>query len=402
MELRKFIVLCLMFVAPPCFADNFTSVGISKYAVVETTFDYSPVRTKASAGAERFTHLRSGVTLFAEEQNSEFYKIDIGLNQPFWIEKRYVECQGVIPEKRGGLVKSVNFYDDSHDFFVKIKTPIQTSYVTRQKQNTLELQLFDVKIYEKIKVKKHLGNYNEYFDVRWEDANNGLKTVIVTFKSPYRPYGYDVLRENDAIIFKIRKPLKINYKKPLKGVKIALDAGHGGDERGVCAGGYCEKDINLDITQLLGKELRHKGARTILTRTYDKNVGLYDRVTYATKNKADFFISIHQNSLPDPSKYKTRHGAGVYYYNENAKELSQSIVNRLTAVSGLVKDGTGSFKASLAVARPTNPVSVLVECGYLIHPLERMYLTEPKFQKNVAKGISEGIELYLKSMARTK
>jgi len=54
--------------------------------------------------------------------------------------------------------------------------------------------------------------------------------------------------------------------------------------------------------------------------------------------------------------------------------------------------------ASFALTRPTSPVSILVECGYLIKKDEMEKLINKKFQKELAKALTKGVEDYLKTL----
>ncbi|GBF23531.1 N-acetylmuramoyl-L-alanine amidase, partial [Candidatus Gastranaerophilus sp. (ex Termes propinquus)] len=107
-------------------------------------------------------------------------------------------------------------------------------------------------------------------------------------------------------------------------------------------------------------------------------------------------ISIHQNSLPDIKDVNKKHGAGTYYYNDMAHPLAQEIQKELLLATGFRDDGVNF--ASFALTRPTEMVSVLVECGYLIHPYELKKLICKEFQKEIAKSIRLGIENYLREI----
>ena len=56
---------------------------------------------------------------------------------------------------------------------------------------------------------------------------------------------------------------------------VVIDAGHGGHDTGAIAGGQQEKDLVLQITKKLKKELKRKGYRTIsLQELYDLRMGI--------------------------------------------------------------------------------------------------------------------------------
>lgn len=94
--------------------------------------------------------------------------------------------------------------------------------------------------------------------------------------------------------------------EPLSGKTIYVDAGHGGDDSGAVGNGLLEKDVNLDVSNLLNEKLEKEGADTVVTRTGDSFLSLEERVAKASTNGSDLFISIHANSAA-PEAAGTRH-----------------------------------------------------------------------------------------------
>ena len=84
----------------------------------------------------------------------------------------------------------------------------------------------------------------------------------------------------------------------------------------------------------------------------------------------------------------------MYYYNKQAYALASQLQTQLLKQTVFRNDGINF--ASFALTRPTNPVSVLVECGYLIDQNEKEKLTNKKFQKEFAKALTTGVENYLR------
>lgn len=372
--------------------------NVKEPKLIKTTFDYAPIREGSNRNAARFTHLRHGITIYSNEHTSDFYKVDLGLNKPYWIEKIYIKETKTLKNKPSKVSK-IKFYEDKENFIVKINTKTKTPYKIFHTENGntgyLKFQLYNIKVNnEHLKVKFNDGGKFNYFV---KNANNNSEILTINFRNDKPVFGYDVENRHNSLVFKIKKPPKINKQQPLNNIKIALDPGHGGKEPGAVSGGLYEKDINLQITKELNKILNEKGAKTILTRKEDIDTDLYARVDTARKKDTDIFISIHQNSLPNPKNWAKKHGSGVYYYNDNAKILAQSVQKHLVKKTGFKDDGV--FNASFAVVRSTNPVSILVECGYIIHPYERKKLADPAFQKIVAKAIADGVEEYLTKTA---
>ena len=392
------LTILALFLNNEAFAKDFSDDSL-KYKLIKTTFDYAPIREEASRNAVRFTHLKSGVSLYSDKQTSDFYKVDLGLNKPYWIEKIYIKEDGKSAYNKSSKVSKIKFYQNKDNYIVKINTKTKTPYKVYQNENGLKFQLYNINVNNKdLKVKfKDGGKFN--YSVK--KANNGSEILTVNYRNNEPIFGYDVENKKElfggSLVFSIKKPIKVDSKKPLNKVKIALDAGHGGKECGAVSGGVYEKNINLQITNELNEILKDRGAKTVLTRKKDIDTELYSRVDKALDKNVDIFISIHQNSLPNPKNWAKKHGSGVYYYNENAKALAHSIQRNHEKKTGFRDDGV--FNASFAVIRSTDPVSILVECGYIIHPYERKKLTDPKFQKIVAAAIADGVEEYLNNTA---
>ena len=156
-----------------------------------------------------------------------------------------------------------------------------------------------------------------------------------------------------------------------------------------------EKIINLQISKALRKELRRKGAKVYLTRKNDKQISLNDRIAFAKEKNSDILLSIHQNSLANPKDVDKKHGVGTYYYHPQAKPLAQTIQDNLLVATNFRDDKVNY--ASFALTRPTDPISVLIECGYIIKHDEAMKLADKKFQRKIAKAITKGCEDYMRN-----
>ena len=193
---------------------------------------------------------------------------------------------------------------------------------------------------------------------------------------------------------KIRKSPKLNAFRPLRGITIAIDAGHGGKEKGAigCLG-HNEKDIVLEISKHLEHELEHRGAHVVMTRKDDTYLGLRDRIDIANEKDSMFFISIHANALPDTMNPLEHSGTSIYYYYNQAKPFAETIINEIITQTGTKNDKVR--QESFAVVRNTNALSILVEIAYMINPEDNAKLINPEFQKKCAKAITDGIVKYL-------
>ncbi|MCM1188579.1 MAG: N-acetylmuramoyl-L-alanine amidase [bacterium] len=175
---------------------------------------------------------------------------------------------------------------------------------------------------------------------------------------------------------------------------IVLDPGHGGEDEGCSRGDVTEKDINLEIAESLAGKLQEMGFDVILTREdSDTFLSLEDRVKLAEDNKADIYVSIHQNACEQQEA--SVKGIETWYCERNgdSRRLAQLIH----------KGALGKTKAqerelcesdNLYVIRETSMPSCLIETGFLSNAEERENLCDPDYREKLAAGIAEGIQYY--------
>lgn len=101
---------------------------------------------------------------------------------------------------------------------------------------------------------------------------------------------------------------------------IVIDAGHGGNKPGAAGRYSLEKNIALQVALKLGKRFEDEmpGVKILYTRKRDVDVSLYKRAEIANNAKADLFIAIHCNSMPDNravTGYTKKHGKRVARYS---------------------------------------------------------------------------------------
>ena len=174
---------------------------------------------------------------------------------------------------------------------------------------------------------------------------------------------------------------------------VVLDPGHGGSARGASYGGVDEKDLNLSIALQAGALLEEAGLEVILTRTDDRDVGLYDRTAMANGQQADLFVSVHCNaSLTNPE------ARGIYTaaYSEECIgwQLAQLLRQTMMEAAG-AEDMGSEARPNLAVLRTAQMPAALVECGYMSTPGELALLAEADYQARLAQGIADGVLAYL-------
>jgi|GEM_PF-1429024 len=160
---------------------------------------------------------------------------------------------------------------------------------------------------------------------------------------------------------------------------ILLDPGHGGAQAGVVVGDLLEKDLVLRLAFVTAAEFVKEGFDVRLTRTGDYAVPNDERRAQAEAVGAALFVSLHMIQSQDP----TRHGAEIYFSPEvPASVRAAGIFAQAMEADGVVvvqEARTGAFLAS-----PTVP-TVMIEAGFLTHPVEQRFLTEDAYHRRLAR-----------------
>jgi len=219
-----------------------------------------------------------------------------------------------------------------------------------------------------------------------------------------------------------------------------LDPGHGGSNAGAksasrakhakransaAADSLTEKRLTLALAIRVADRLRARGVDARLTRTDDQTLTLRRRVELANRAPADLFVSLHANA----SVSHARRGFETYVLTAqgvdvdaralrgdaaaprpgvdpeialvlddvergaaqwDAAELAARMQRALRARRGAAGDRGVRQDAHHVLLGATMP-AVLVEVGFLDHPLEGKELADPRVQDQLADAIAEAI-----------
>jgi N-acetylmuramoyl-L-alanine amidase len=121
---------------------------------------------------------------------------------------------------------------------------------------------------------------------------------------------------------------------------IVIDAGHGGPKSGAAGSYSLEKNVALKVALKLGKKFEEEmpDVKILYTRKTDIDVEFHKRAALANDNKADIFISIHCNSMPD------RKVITGYTKAKNGKRIAKYGYVKNTSTSGTETFVAGSHR----------------------------------------------------------
>lgn len=220
---------------------------------------------------------------------------------------------------------------------------------------------------------------------------------------------------------------------------LVLDPGHGGKDTGAVGNGGREKDINLKVALRAGKLIQSQfpNVKVLYTRNNDTFIGLQQRATFANRNKANLFISIHTNSAKSTSASGTEtYVLGLWRNEDNLRvamkenesillednyertyqgfdpsssesyimfemmqnahldksiRIAQSIQSKLAQ---LPSPNRGVRQAGFLVIRETAMPSILIELGFISNRQEAEFLLSTQGQERIAKAIVDGFSNY--------
>lgn len=229
----------------------------------------------------------------------------------------------------------------------------------------------------------------------WEQPADDEYRVRVELGEPlwgYHPY-WD---EDGSLVVRIRRAPRIDPGSPLRGVYVAVDAGHppGG---AIGPTRLTEAEANLAIARRLVPMLRERGARVLEIRPDTAAVALGDRAPMAADSGAHLLVSIHNDAFPDGVNPFENNGTHVFYNQAQSEELAREIQAELLGALGL-RDLGISWR-DLAVIRSTWMPSVLTESSFLMIPQQEAALRDPEVQERIARAHLRGIEAFLRGRA---
>jgi N-acetylmuramoyl-L-alanine amidase len=202
-----------------------------------------------------------------------------------------------------------------------------------------------------------------------------------------------------------------------KAFTICLDPGHGGKDSGNRVTFHFEKIYTLALASELKDQLNKCGFNVILTRTKDQFVELPVRPDIANRRGADLFISLHFNAtevgrdeVQGPETYcitpvgassTNARGEGANYGPTPANRVeSRSVVLAYQVQKSLVRNlscpDRGVRRARFAVLRDAEMPAILIESGYMTHPVEGRKIFDSNYRRQLALAIARGIQNYEK------
>jgi N-acetylmuramoyl-L-alanine amidase len=355
----------------------------SQLEVAEVIVDSGIARTGPSTDYSRLTPLPKGTRATITGKEGEWLRLDYG----GWINGKEVKISpSAVPPR--SIIRSVQAKQVNGSTEVTFPLQVPVPMTVQQGDRTLVLTLYNTTAQTDI---IRFDDDPVISRLDWQQVAPGQVQYTFNLKTQQQ-WGYKLEYRGTSLVMSLRHPpvTPPQSGKPLTGIKIVLDAGHGGTETGAQGPtGYPEKDVNLIVTKLLANQLVARGATVYLTREEDKNLSLPERTAIIDRLEPAIAISIHYNSLPDEGDAFNTKGFGAFWYHPQAHGLAVFLHNYV--VKKMNRPSYGVFWDNLALVRPATAPSVLLELGFMSNPFEFEWVVNPQEQQKLAVILADGI-----------
>lgn len=214
------------------------------------------------------------------------------------------------------------------------------------------------------------------------------------------------------ILEPVLRPAKIKNAGPVR--TVVLDAGHGGHDSGATGRRGYEKEAALDVVLRAKRLLEAQGYTVRLTRSRDLFIPLEQRAAYANKFPDAIFVSVHFNksSKGTASGIETfalapRGVPSMDEQNFSYSDLKQhpghardpeNIALATALHSSMLRKmrlfDRGIKRARFVVIRDIRIPGVLLEGGFMNHPVDSKLIASQSFRESFAQAILEGVNRY--------
>jgi N-acetylmuramoyl-L-alanine amidase len=269
----------------------------------------------------------------------------------------------------------------------------------------------------------------------------GVDGVLrVTFDGPPVEPKVTALTDPHRLVLDFRRPQEPGGDRPTGAPLklIVLDAGHGGHDPGATGPtGLTEKELVLDVTRRVARLAEeHLGVKVRLSRDGDHFVTLRDRTTFANRERADLFVSIHANAHREAalagvetfflsSEATDSHARQLAAQENSVVQLEAPVSarpNRADAVRAILWDlaqsefqmessrlaeivqdsmtrslripNRGVKQAGFHVLGGAAMPAVLLEIGFVTNPSEERRLKDSRYRDEIARAILAGLAEY--------
>ncbi|TGE16108.1 N-acetylmuramoyl-L-alanine amidase [Hymenobacter elongatus] len=363
---------------------NMPQLAVTKGALAYLNYGLGEDRL----GGAKLGYLDSLVVLQVTGMMGSQYRVRLAENQHAWVPQEVVRLLPPGGFRPTSLTGSWSVSGDSLYDYVQVPLEVRLPYRSQLLTNPTRLVVDIFGATSNTNWITQRDGLRELGDVHYEQPQPDVFRLVLPLRHA-QSWGYAIEYRGTTLRIRVKRP---PARLRLRGLTIALDAGHGGDNIGATsASGSQEKVLTLAITQRLRQVLEKAGARVLMTRETDVSVENGARVLRMRQLNPDLLLSIHVNS----SGSATVQGTSTYYRYVAFRPLALAIYKevRKTGLKGF--GNVGSFNFNLN--GPTEYPNALIETAFVSNIEDEKRLVSPAFQQQLAERIKDGLEEFLKA-----
>ena len=349
-------------------------------------------------GGAKLGYVQPGARVTVTGQVGRQYRVRLSDSMVGWLPQEFATLMPPETPIPNSLTGSIGISGDAENDYVTIGLSERLPYTSDQLVNptAITVDIFGATSNTNWITQQTSAKGIE--SVSWDQV--GTDHYRLTIALAYdQHWGYDIRYSGTGIQVKVRRPPVIaSPDSVLRGLLIAVDAGHGGDNRGALGStGVQESDITLAIARHLDSVLTSRGASVYMTRTNGVAASMTDRAENIISSNARILVSIHCNSIGYSSDPEKAYGTGTFYRFVGFQPLANIMMEKMSDL-GLRQFGVvGSFNFSLNAL--TQMPNVLLETIFLSNPEEEMKLMDDAFRRSLAVKVAEGLEDFVRDHA---
>jgi N-acetylmuramoyl-L-alanine amidase len=345
-------------------------------------------------GGAKIGYLDSNIVVRIVDSFGTDYKVRLSAYHSAYIAKSSLILIGKEVNRPAGhnphLSGNIKVYGDTASDYVAISLDDRYPYRSFQLLDPSRIAVDVFGITSNTNWIIQLRSAKEVRNTWYEQLDDDVLRVYVQLKHAQH-WGYSLSYDSAGrkLVLRVRRqPAVLDIRK----LRIAIDAGHGGDNAGASGVGsnVLEKDYTLLIAEQLRKTLKAAGVKNVfMTRTTDTSLSMPERIAMLKAYDPHLLISIHLNS----ANSDTVQGTSTYYRYIGFRSLSVAILDRMLTLGLREFGNVGSF--NFALSGPTDYPNALVEVAFLSNPEDEKKILKPAFRKAVAQKILLGITDWL-------
>jgi len=385
------ILSCAFITLSACSQDSTANYWLGKSVGKLPSLEYSLGDDRL--GAAKMGYVDTNIVFKIVDSSANLYQVQLSKAHSAFISKSFIVRDTSIKEKPFYLTNSwkVQGLDSTFDI-ISINLDEKLPYKSWMEVDPSRIMLDIYGVQSNTNWITQLSTAKEIKNVYYNQVEDDVVRVTIDLVHSQH-WGYSIGYSNKNLVIKIKRQPPVLL---LQKLKIAIDAGHGGDNTG--ADGIrtraSEKILTLKYAKEVEKLLKKLKVNVVMTRKSDTTFDIKDRVLFLQKENPDVLISLHLNS----SSNILVNGSSTYYKHIGFRPLTAAVLKRMLELKMNEFGNVGNFNFTLNA--PTDFVNCLLEIGFLSNEADEKRLIEPKFQAAVAKQVVAGLNDWLKDIKK--